>query len=744
MSRGGGVKRSVTLALGTFLLTCICIPIARAATEAERLTAIEKGLAYLYQTQQTEGYWSSPGYNKAATGAATFALFSQQDKWGNNTTKYQAAVDKAIGYLLNTATVTDVGTRNDGIDICPGGSTSCKAVYWYDTAVATYTTGLVAPAVAAYGQKLGRNVVATTQGPLAGMTWAEIAQGITNAFAANQSTSRNGDRDGGWRGFPGNGDSDSTTTHWAVTSLLYDETLGAITPQVVKNELKVWLGNVQHTSGAVCFQPGSEPCDHANTGGWLLAMRFSGYDVTNSQVQAALSFLNTQWQSAASNISYGNFGHPYAMWAVYSGLEATVGLSSSTHITNLLTDCNANGDPSGNAPCTWSHDYTDWLVKSQKEDGSWVGYAYWSEAIATALYLNILGAIPIPSLPEAGIPKHAGQSPQSQEPSARRTVERRASIVGRAASPPAAQTSPKAKKPRPFDRKGVTALAVKSDGSSVVSGSTDKTIRIWSTITGQEQVSLKGSLGLPTGVAIAGNGMLGSVGRDSVARIWDAAGGAELARLAGHEHAIRAVAISPDGKFLASAGEESRIIVWDLTNRKVRNILFGPTDFVNSVSFSPDGRLLATGGEDARVLIFDVGTGNLLRTLLGHSGPIDAVAFNPGSTVLASAGEDTVIHLWDAVNGPQLRVLTGHTAPVRSIAFSPDGKTLASGGENTQIILWDVASGAVNKSLVGVTGFTNVLAFDPKGIFLGSASDVGEITLWNVIAGVKTRIIKVP
>src|SRR5258708_15483893 len=185
------MKRSATLGICTLLMAFSAwTPTATAATDAEKQAAIRSGLAYLYKTQQAGGFWSSLGYEHGATGAASFALLSQQDKWDSEAALYQAAVHKAISYLLNEAHVADVSTRDDGINICPGGTASCKSIAWYDNADAIYPTGFVAPAIAAYGLKLGPDVVATNSGPLAGMTWAQIAQAITNAYSASQSTSK--------------------------------------------------------------------------------------------------------------------------------------------------------------------------------------------------------------------------------------------------------------------------------------------------------------------------------------------------------------------------------------------------------------------------------------------------------------------------------------------------------------------------------------------------------------------------
>jgi len=102
-----------------------------AATEQQKLDAINNGLANLYTTQQAGGFWNYGGYEPAVTGAAVLAFVSQKDKWpADKVAEYQTAVDNAVAYLLSVATRTPVSTRNDGVNICPGGSGSCDAVYW--------------------------------------------------------------------------------------------------------------------------------------------------------------------------------------------------------------------------------------------------------------------------------------------------------------------------------------------------------------------------------------------------------------------------------------------------------------------------------------------------------------------------------------------------------------------------------------------------------------------------------------
>lgn len=405
------MNKCISLMLG-IVLACIALATpATAATEQQKLTAILNGLANLAATQQSDGSWAYSGYEQGATGAAVLAFMSQKDKWGTNAAAYQLVVNNAIAYLLANASTMTVSTRNDGVNICPGGTGSCTGVYWYGSGESTYTTGLVTPAIDTYANPNapyfgpGAGAVATTTGPLAGLTWGQIAQGITNEFSASQSSAINGNRDGGWRYYiPGNGDSDMSTTQWAILSMIYDESLGAVTPSTVKDHLKVWLAAVQVSGqgGAACYQPDYLLCEQSDTGGLLLGLTFVGYPLSNSQVQLALGFLNTSWTETANNTWYGNFGHPYAMWAVYKGLETNIGLRDTTYITNLLTDCgyssgNPPGNPPGSVPCNWWEDYNQWLVVNQAGDGSWPGYAYWVPPLSTSFFVNILGATPVPT-----------------------------------------------------------------------------------------------------------------------------------------------------------------------------------------------------------------------------------------------------------------------------------------------------------------------------------------------------------
>jgi len=410
---GCSLKKSLTFMLVAILLAVgAWTPTAKAASAAQIAAAIQAGLAHLVGLQAGDGSWNYEGYTQAPTGAAIFALLSSKADWpAAQVAAYNTAVANGIAYLLAHASKNTVSTRNDGVNMCPGGGT-CTGVYWDGNGEATYSTGIVTGAIDSYGLTLGAGAVATGSGALAGMTWGQIAQGVTNEFATSQSSSINNNLNGGWRYYlPGNGDSDSSTTQWAVYSFIFDEALGAVTPAAVKTNLQVWLAAVQEPSGSgaatggVCYYPVALGCSIgptvSDTGGWLLANQWVGTAPSSASIQAAMSWLNTNWQTNGSTSGgwLGNFDQPYAMLAAYKGLESTIGTGATTNITNLLSPT-CGGNVTSPAVCNWYQDYEQWLVTNQNTTtGAWAGSQDWTDPLSTAFDLSIMSAAAIPVAP---------------------------------------------------------------------------------------------------------------------------------------------------------------------------------------------------------------------------------------------------------------------------------------------------------------------------------------------------------
>jgi hypothetical protein len=380
-----------------FIVVLLIAGAAQAATEAEKRAAIDAGLAYLATTQNADGSFDGGGtdYLLAQTGSSVLAFLEEKPNWGANAAAYQIVVDKGIDYILSKGSIVNIGPQTwgnpdgdgDGIGVklYPGGVNSRD----------TYVTGICLPAIAASGtpNKL------VTSGPLTGMTYKQVVQDVIDYFAFGQNDS--GTPEGGWRYWANYGSSDQSTTQWPVIAGEYASLMGVSYPAFVSTELAKWTSYIQNADGGAGYTSPTYRYGEMNeTGALLIVQDFLGWDggtaTEQAKVQAALNFINQNWQWAlgAGGSFDGNIGNPYAMWAIYKGLQLTIGLDDTTTITNLMYA--DPGDVELAHGYNWWEEYCEWLVNNQNGSGSWNGYAYWGSALATPWYINILAATVIP------------------------------------------------------------------------------------------------------------------------------------------------------------------------------------------------------------------------------------------------------------------------------------------------------------------------------------------------------------
>ena len=272
----------------------------------------------------------------------------------------------------------------------------------------------------------------------------------------------------------------------------------------------------------------------------------------------------------------------------------------------------------------------------------------------------------------------------------------------------------------------VTSVSWSPDGTQLVSGSRDSTVRLWLVATETSTLTYSGHQAAVLSAAWSPEGRLvASGGEDKTVQVWDSQGiakhsfgnlgvvssviwaGSADRLLVGtlgnglHElflntniatkntvrTIIHALSLSPDGKYLAAALDNGNVAITSLQETPHRvSIHHIHTAAVHSVAWSQDSTMLASGSVDI-AKVWDVTTEHV-EHLLPHNGTVNGIAWEPNNTGrIATASADGNVSIWD-VNSSARTIYSGHSGAVMSVSWSLNG--LASGAADHNIIVWQV------------------------------------------------------
>lgn len=154
-----------------------------------------------------------------------------------------------------------------------------------------------------------------------------------------------------------------------------------------------------------------------------------------------------------------------------------------------------------------------------------------------------------------------------------------------------------------------------------------------------------------------------------------------------------AIALSPDGQYLASGNLDRTLLVWPFDSDfpwqmrgfpgKVRQIAW------SDITVGQAPLLASASGTD--IIVWrkqsDASDGWDAQVLDLHEQRVNAIAFQPGSTLLASAAEDGWICLWGKAR-QVIQILKGAPQGFSTLAWSSNGEWLAVGGQQGEWLIW--------------------------------------------------------
>ncbi|HLX56046.1 MAG TPA: serine/threonine-protein kinase [Ktedonobacteraceae bacterium] len=272
----------------------------------------------------------------------------------------------------------------------------------------------------------------------------------------------------------------------------------------------------------------------------------------------------------------------------------------------------------------------------------------------------------------------------------------------------------------------VTSIFWSPDGAQLVSGSRDKTARLWIVANQQNTVTYSGhSAAVRCVVWGPGGLLLASGSEDETVQLWDSGGvrrhtygplgaavstiawdaqaGAILAGTLGNggrtlpltggvitrsltRSVVNALALSADDTYLAAALANGDVGVY--TTQAPRTTVFGRklTGAALCLAWSPDGTKLAAGSANNYAEVWDI-AGRIIKRL-PHKAPVNGVAWNPaGNNQLATCASDGTVNIWDIASLAKT-TFSGYGGAINSVAWSTGG--LATGDANNNVIVWQV------------------------------------------------------
>ncbi|PIA14010.1 WD40 repeat-like protein [Coemansia reversa NRRL 1564] len=188
---------------------------------------------------------------------------------------------------------------------------------------------------------------------------------------------------------------------------------------------------------------------------------------------------------------------------------------------------------------------------------------------------------------------------------------------------------------------------------------------------------------------------------DRTARLWSLDTFTNVVCYKGHNYPIWDVAFAPQGFYFATASHDRTARLWSCDHIYALRIFAGHLSDVNCVRFHPNSKYVVTGSSDKSVRLWDVQRGSCVRVFTGHTGSVDTVAISPDGRIMASAGEDQTVAVWDLGSGRRMESLTAHTGPVYSLAFSQEGTLLLSASADETVRAWDVKRAAAKSAEEG-------------------------------------------
>lgn len=203
------------------------------------------------------------------------------------------------------------------------------------------------------------------------------------------------------------------------------------------------------------------------------------------------------------------------------------------------------------------------------------------------------------------------------------------------------------------------------------------------------------------------------------------------------ERPIRAVAISPDGNWLAAGDQKGFLRIWNFADLKENVKVRAHDARLLQLAFSPNSQTLATTSYSGEVRFWQVSDGKKLGSGKVSDHELARMAFL-SETQLVGVGRETSI--WNVEQNSNEKVLTTAYITAPALGLSADRKQIAFGDQDAKVQFWDLATSSLTeRPLLGAAAHLIDISHDGK--LIATASRDSTIRIWDAATGQPVQVI---
>ncbi len=238
----------------------------------------------------------------------------------------------------------------------------------------------------------------------------------------------------------------------------------------------------------------------------------------------------------------------------------------------------------------------------------------------------------------------------------------------------------------------------------MATSSADETVKIWNPNNNWNQIrTFTGHSNWIEGLDWINEDTIVSGSLDTTIQIWSIKTGLVQRKINVGIY-VSCVKVLSNGFDLASCLSNGNINVYNINNGSLVACLRGHESWAENLVLINNSSL-ASSSFDTTIIIWDLATSKVKFILKGHSSSVWALELI-SSDILASASYGTKIKLWNATNGIEIRTLSNHTGGIlnslgvlNNLDDDHMEKVIFSGSTDQTIKMWNWTTGECLKTI---------------------------------------------